>query len=116
MLPGMPGWAEPAPPDERPPLEPPVILPDFASKGFWTYVVYATETRIGWIQTALSNNPNHEPDHPENGLPGEWIAVFSNQVGYTYAWLPTKEVTEPTAKTRTKKSREGTKHVKPGEP
>jgi hypothetical protein len=113
MLPGMPGWAEPAPPDERPPFEPPVILPDFASKGFWTYVVYATETRLGWIQTSLSNNPNHEPDHPEKGLPGEWISVYSNQAGYTYAWLPTKEVTEPTVKTHTKK---GTKHAKPHEP
>lgn len=116
MLPGMPGWAQPSPPDVTPPTEPSGTLPDFASPGFWTYVYYPAEARAGWIQTSLSHAPGHEPDHPETGLPGEWIAVYSNQVGYTYAWLATKEPEEPAAPTRTKKSREGTKHVKPGEP
>lgn len=107
MLPGMPGWAQPLPPDVKPPTEPPVILPDFASPGFWTQITYPTYTKWGWIQTALNASPDHKPVHPKKGIPGEWISVYNTNIGYTYAWLPTTE--EPVAHEHTRKSKESSK-------
>jgi hypothetical protein len=90
MLPGMPGWGTPAPPDEKPPTEPPAadVLPDLASPGFWTWVVYPNYQRPGFIQTSLLTGEDHEPRPPKRGTPGEWIAIYNTIVGYTHAWLP----------------------------
>lgn len=104
MLPGMPGWAQPSPPDVKPPTEPPTGLPDLDSPGFWTLVYYPAGYRTAWIQTALSSAPDHEPKPPKKGTPGEWIKVYSSQVGITYAWLPTKGSKEPdSARSHTRK-------------
>jgi hypothetical protein len=88
MLPGMPGWEGPELPPVKPPIEPPTVLPDLASPGFWTQVIYPNYTRPGFIQTSLNSSPDHQPQHPEKGIPGEWLYVLNSAVGYTYAWLP----------------------------
>jgi hypothetical protein len=100
----MPGWEGPDIPPVKPPIDPPVVLPDFASPGFWTQVVYPQYTRPGFVQTSLNTGPDHEPNHPERGVPGQWIYVFNSLVGYTYTWIPELfDRDEASTKHRTKK-------------
>ena len=107
-------WSGPIIPPGQP-SEPPVVLPmppefvlppanptdppDFASPGFWAYVVGGTKkgksktnpsgVTVGWIQLALNVSEDHEPNTPEYGLPGEWILVYSYTIGARNAWIPT---------------------------
>jgi hypothetical protein len=82
-----------------PPSSPPTGPPDLASPGFWAYVLQNKTSKPGWIQTALNTGPEHKPEAPTKGLPGQWVAVYSTGAAdSTHAWLPTELEVTPAAK------------------
>ena len=72
-----------------------MILPDLDSPGLWCYLTYPTYTTVGFVQLARITSPDHEPNNPEKGLPGDWTPVFLVNYGPAYAWIPTPPEEKP---------------------